>query len=94
MSADNPQAQPRVRTGQTPTELSKDMSLVPASESAVIDRYIGYYKPYATSHDDLDDEMSIFEETRNAARALINAMTDLRAGSTPADRNITDPRPK
>src|SRR5438045_5384352 len=60
-----------------------DMSLVPASESAVIDRYIGYYKPYATSHDDLDDDLSIFEETRNAARALINAMTDLRAGIKP-----------
>ena len=71
-----------------------DMSLVPASESAVIDRYIGYYKPYATSHDDLDHDMSIFEETRNAARALINAMADLRAGIKPADRNITDPRPK
>ena len=42
----------------------------------MIDRYIGYYKPYATSHDDLDDDLSIFEETRNAARALINAMTD------------------
>jgi len=36
----------------------------------------------------------MFEETRNAARALINAMTDLRAGIKPADRNITDPRPK
>src|SRR5881227_2511616 len=71
-----------------------DMSLVPASESAVIDRYIGYYKPYATSHDDLDHDLSIFEETRNAARALINAMADLRAGIKPADRNITDPRPK
>ena len=70
------------------------MSLVPASESAVIDRYIGYYKPYATSHDDLDHDLSIFEETRNAARALINAMADLRAGIKPADRNITDPRPK
>src|SRR5437868_3331532 len=71
-----------------------DMSLVPASETAVLDRYIGYYKPYATSHDDLDGDMSIFEETRNAARALVNAMADLRAGIKPADRNITDPRPK
>jgi len=60
-----------------------DMNLVPASESAVIDRYIGYYKPYATSHDDLDDDRSIFEETRNAARALINAVADLRAASNP-----------
>jgi multimeric flavodoxin WrbA len=71
-----------------------DMKLIPAAESAVIDRYIGYYKPYATSHEDLDADKPIFEETRNAARALITAMSDLRAGLRPADRNLEDPRPK
>lgn len=70
------------------------MNLVAAGEMATIDRYIGYYKPYATSHEDLDEDMSIFEETRNAARALVNAMSDLRAGIKPADRNIEEPRPK
>jgi multimeric flavodoxin WrbA len=71
-----------------------DMKLIPAGESAVIDRYIGYYKPYATSHDDLDRDKAIFEETRNAARALITAMADLRAGIRPADSDVVDPRPK
>jgi multimeric flavodoxin WrbA len=71
-----------------------DMKLIPAGESAVFDRYIGYYKPYATSHDDLDKDEAIFEETRNAARALIKAISDLRKGFRPADRGLKDPRPK
>jgi hypothetical protein len=70
------------------------MKLIPAGESAVFDRYIGYYKPYATSHDDLDKDEAIFEETRNAARALIKAISDLRKGFRPADRGLKDPRPK
>jgi multimeric flavodoxin WrbA len=71
-----------------------DMKLIPAGESAVFDRYIGYYEPYATSHEALDKDNAIFEETRNAARALINAMSDLRKGVRPADRTLKDPRPK
>ena len=30
------------------------MQLKPAGPSAELDRYIGYWKPYATSHDELD----------------------------------------
>ncbi|HJT82049.1 MAG TPA: flavodoxin family protein [Chthoniobacterales bacterium] len=71
-----------------------DMKLFPAGESAVIDRYIGYYEPYATSHEALDRDSTILEETLNAARALVNAITDLRAGIRPADRDLKDPRPK
>ena len=32
------------------------MDLVPAGGAAEIDRYIGYWKPYATSHEDLDQD--------------------------------------
>lgn len=70
------------------------MNLFPASEGAVLDRYIGYYKPYATSHEELDRDLAIFEETCNAARALIQAITDLRAGVRPPDQDLPDPRPK
>jgi len=70
------------------------LKLFPAGESAVFDRYIGYYKPYATSHEDLDKDEAMFEETRNAARALITAMSDLRKGIHPADRDLKDPRSK
>jgi multimeric flavodoxin WrbA len=71
-----------------------DMNLVPAGEAAVFDRYIGYYKPYAVSHDELDGDHAIFEETRNAARAIVQAVTNLRAGVRPPDQNLEDPRPK
>ena len=71
-----------------------DMKLFPAGEAAVIDRYVGYYKPYATSHEELDRDEELFEETRNAARVLIEAVTNLRAGIRPADWKLEDPRPK
>jgi multimeric flavodoxin WrbA len=71
-----------------------DMKLFPAGEGAVLDRYIGYYKPYATSHEDLDRDDAFFEETRNAARTLVKAVTGLRAGVRPADYDLEDPRPK
>lgn len=71
-----------------------DMKLFPAGEDAVLDRYVGYYKPYATSHEELDRDEQFLEETRNAARVLIKAVTNLRAGIRPADWNMEDPRPK
>jgi hypothetical protein len=71
-----------------------DMNLFPSGEAAVFDRYIGYYKPYALSHDELDRDDAIFEETRNAARVLVQAVTNLRAGVRPPDQNLVDPRPK
>jgi multimeric flavodoxin WrbA len=71
-----------------------DMNLFPSGETAVFDRYIGYYKPYAVSHDELDHDEAIFEETRNAARVLVQAVMNLRAGIRPADQNVVDPRPK
>src|SRR5438132_5267906 len=71
-----------------------DMKLFPAGEDAVLNRYVGYYKPYATSHEDLDRDQAFFEETRNAARALVKAVMGLRAGVRPADYDLEDPRPK
>ena len=71
-----------------------DMNLFPSGEAAVFDRYIGYYKPYALSHDELDRDEAIFEETRNAARTLVQAVTNLRAGVRPPDQSLVDPRPK
>src|SRR5437868_12196292 len=71
-----------------------DMNLFPAGEAAVFDRHIGYYKTYAVSHDELDRDDAIFEETRNAARTLVQAVTNLRAGVCPPDQDLADPRPK
>ena len=72
-----------------------DMELVPAAASAVLDRYVGYYEPYATSHDALDRDTAFQQEVRNAARALVEGVTLSRAGKLPqADRTLRDPRPK
>ncbi|MEO7634097.1 MAG: flavodoxin family protein [Sphingomicrobium sp.] len=56
------------------------MQLKPAGPSAELDRYIGYWKPYATSHDELDADHDIQEEVRNAARTLLRAVQEKRAG--------------
>ncbi|MBM0108147.1 NAD(P)H-dependent oxidoreductase [Steroidobacter sp. S1-65] len=56
-----------------------DMQLVPAGGDANIDRYIGYYEPYATSHEALDSDQAIQQEVRNAARHLLATVSRLRA---------------
>ena len=71
------------------------MGLIDAGVSARLGRYIGYFKPYATSHDELDSDAAIFEEVRNVARATSQAVADLRDGrlSIP-DAKLTEPRRK
>jgi multimeric flavodoxin WrbA len=72
-----------------------DMELVPAAAAATIDRYVGYYEPYATSHAALDADTAFQEETRNAARTLVAAVKLSRAGRLPRpDRDVHPPRPK
>ena len=56
------------------------MQLKPAGPAAELDRYIGYWKPYATSHDELDKDECVQEEVRNAARTLLRAVQEQRAG--------------
>jgi multimeric flavodoxin WrbA len=71
------------------------MGLVPAGAAGVIDRYVGYYEPYATSHQALDRDLAFQEETRNAARAVGRAARDLRSGKlVPPDQGLRAPRPK
>jgi hypothetical protein len=55
---------------------------------------VGYYEPYATSHDALDQDESIQEETRNAARALLNKVAMIRQGVKEPDAELRDVRPK
>ncbi len=56
------------------------MGFIDAGVQARLDRYIGYYEPYATSHDALDRDVAMQEEARNVARAVAKAVVDLRAG--------------
>jgi multimeric flavodoxin WrbA len=71
-----------------------DMKLVPAGPVATIDRYIGYYEPYATSHEHLDRDTDIQDEVRHAARALIAAVGLSRSGRLLTADAGADARPK
>ena len=73
----------------------KDMGLVSAGHAAELDRYVGYYEPYATSHEALDHDRAFQEETRNAARALVQAVRLLRRGRlAQPDARLREVRPK
>lgn len=61
------------------------MDLKPAGAAAVLDRYIGYWKPYATSHDDLDHEEAL-QEVKLAARTLADKIVEMRTGRALIDR--------
>jgi multimeric flavodoxin WrbA len=71
------------------------MGLIDAGPQARLDRYIGYYEPYATSHDALDADTAVQEEVRNVARALVDAVRELCAGTlSKPDAKLKSPRPK
>jgi multimeric flavodoxin WrbA len=72
-----------------------DIGLIPAGQSAIVDSYLAYYEPYATSHDDLDREKDFQEEVRNAARSLVQAVKLMRRGELKqSDRFLKEPRQK
>jgi multimeric flavodoxin WrbA len=69
------------------------MGLIDAGFQARLDRYIGYYEPYATSHEALDRDTGMQEEVRNVARAVVHAVCELRAGRLQrTDAAMTPPR--
>ena len=71
------------------------MDLVEAGNSATLDRYIGYYEPYATSHDALDRDVAVQEEVRNVARSLVNTVRLIRGNRFERpDEGLRLPRPK
>jgi hypothetical protein len=71
------------------------MHLCPAGPAAELDRYIGYWKPYATSHADLDADSAIQEEVRNAARTLLDAVRAKLDGKfVTAGEELRQPRQK
>ncbi len=71
------------------------MGLVAAGSMAQLDRYLGYYEPYYNSHDALDRNTALQAEVRNAARAVVQGVTLLRAGKLPQPgAKLAPPRPK
>ena len=71
------------------------MGLIDAGNQARLDRFIGYYEPYATSHEVLDADQAVQGEVRNVASAVANAVKALRAGKlSQPDKQLKRPRPK
>jgi multimeric flavodoxin WrbA len=71
------------------------MDLHQAGPSAALDRYLGYYAPYATSHDDLDRDTDLQTEVRNAALSLVETVRQIRSGQWQApDAGLPRPRQK
>jgi len=71
------------------------MGFIDAGAQARLDRYIGYYEPYASSHEALDRDELVQEETRNVARAVAKAVVELRSGRLQAVQpTLSRPRPK
>lgn len=71
------------------------MGLIDAGHPALLDRYIGYWKPYATSHEELDLDVAVQQEARNVALAVAHAVKALRAGTLSAVQpHLRRPRPK
>jgi multimeric flavodoxin WrbA len=71
------------------------MGLIDAGPMARLDRFIGYYEPYASSHEALDRDEDVQEEVRNTARAVANAVAEIRKGTlSKPDSDLRRPRPK
>ena len=71
------------------------MGLIDAGSQAKLDRFIGYYEPYANSHDTLDKDKDVQTEVANVASSVATAVQALRAGTLQQpDKGLSRPRPK
>jgi multimeric flavodoxin WrbA len=76
------------------TDWLLSMHLQDAGMTATIDRYIGYWKPYATSHEELDADTALQEEVRLAAETLASVARAKRAGQFVTMAGRASPRQK
>ena len=71
------------------------IGLQSAGAAGELDRLIGYWKPYATSHAELDLDTAVQGEVRNAARTLLRAVLAQRQGlMVDAGAELDAPRQK
>jgi multimeric flavodoxin WrbA len=74
---------------------ASDMHLISAGSKAEVDAYVGYFEPYATSHQALDRDDAFQEEVRQAALVLAEAVQAKRDGKLiEAGARLHEPRPK
>jgi multimeric flavodoxin WrbA len=70
------------------------MELVPASAMCHLERYIGYWEPYATNHPALDRDHAVQREVEIAARALARDAQRAREAKVSKDPDLKEPRQK
>ena len=74
---------------------ASDMHMVLAGSKAEVDGYIGYFEPYAGSHEALDRDIVFQAEVKNAALTLMEAVEAKRSGRlVEAGSQLEEPRPK
>lgn len=72
-----------------------DIGMIQAGPQAVLDTWIGWYRPYATSHEDLDADEDTFVQVRQAALSLANMVQQIRSGTYhPPNVGLHNPREK
>ena len=77
------------------TTWAQDLHMIPASNKSQIGRYIGYYEPYYKSHEALDKDAAIQDETRNVARSIALTVREARESRVGfADPHFKEPRQK
>jgi multimeric flavodoxin WrbA len=70
------------------------MGFVDAGAKSRVDRFIGYYEPYATSHETLDRDEDLQREVENAAHAVAICIEQIRDGRKQPDDGLDTPRAK
>jgi multimeric flavodoxin WrbA len=77
------------------TDWLASIGMIQAGASASVDTLIGYWEPYATSHDKLDAQPETFVQVENAAKSLANMVHAIRSGTYRApDAGLRSPRQK
>lgn len=72
----------------------KFMEMAPAGPLAELDRYIGYWEPYATNHEALDKDLAMQGEVRNVAKTLLDAVLLHRDKAQIPGSELKPPRQK
>jgi multimeric flavodoxin WrbA len=76
-------------------ELAQWLADIGMIQAYAFDTLVGYYEPYATSHDTLDASPEIFTEVENAAKSLATLVRAIRSGEYRApDAGLRHPREK
>ncbi|SDR51497.1 NADPH-dependent FMN reductase [Paraburkholderia fungorum] len=70
------------------------MGFIEAGAKSRLDRFIGYYEPYATSHATLDRDKDMQDEVANVAEALANTVGRIRQGFEEPDNSLAPVRAK